>query len=402
MQIIIVIIICLLILFAYFFDVTSSKSGVPTVIFLLMLGWGVRQIVNATDISVPSFSMVLPIIGTIGLILIVLEGSIELELNRKKLPSVRKSFFVAAVPMLSFSLLVAFVLSQVLGTDYKTALSNIIPFSVISSSVAIPSAKNLPAYQREFVTYESSLSDILGVMFFNFVALNSIISVESFATFIGQLLIIIVISFAATLLLSFLLGKIDHEIKFIPIIMLVILIYELSKLMHLPSLIFIMIFGLFLGNLDELKQVKWIHTLKPENFDAEVHKFSSFLKEATFLVRSCFFLLFGFIITNEELLNKQSLIWALGIVVAIFLIRAVQLKASGLPFSSLLFIAPRGLINILLFLSLPAAAALPLFGNAMLIQVMLLTVLVMVIGLLLTRRKPKEILPATAGNNNDS
>ncbi|MFZ1529414.1 MAG: cation:proton antiporter [Ferruginibacter sp.] len=389
MQIAIVITICLLLLLAYFFDVTSSRSGVPTVVFLLILGWGARQAVNSMDISVPSFDMILPIIGTIGLILIVLEGSIELELNKKKLPFVRKSFFVAIVPILSFSLLFALILSYLQGVDYKTALANIVPFSVISSSIAIPSARNLPTYQREFVVYESSMSDILGVMLFNFVALNSIISFESFALFVGQLLIIAAVSFAATLLLSYLLGKIDHEIKFIPMIVLVILVYELSKLMHLPSLVFIMIFGLFLGNLDELKHIKWIHNLKPENFNEEVHKFSSFLKEATFLVRSLFFLLFGFIITNEELLNTESLAWAVAIVAIIFLIRTIQLKASGLPYNSLLYIAPRGLINILLFLSLPASVAMPLFGNAMLVQVMILTVLVMFVGLMFTGKKVK-------------
>jgi hypothetical protein len=53
----------------------------------------------------------------------------------------------------------------------------------------------------------------------------------------------------------FLLNKIDHHIKFVPIILLIILIYEISKIFHLPALIFILVFGLSIGNLDELKGI---------------------------------------------------------------------------------------------------------------------------------------------------
>jgi hypothetical protein len=36
------------------------------------------------DINLPDLTATLPVLGTIGLILIVLEGSLELELNRSK------------------------------------------------------------------------------------------------------------------------------------------------------------------------------------------------------------------------------------------------------------------------------------------------------------------------------
>jgi hypothetical protein len=36
------------------------------------------------DIEIPDLTSTLPILGTIGLILIVLEGSLELELNKSK------------------------------------------------------------------------------------------------------------------------------------------------------------------------------------------------------------------------------------------------------------------------------------------------------------------------------
>ena len=150
----IIITVCILILLAYVFDVTSSKTKVPSVILLLLLGWLVKQISIATGIIIPNLSPILPILGTIGLILIVLEGSLELELNASKFSLIKKSFIVALLPVLLLGILVASAFSYWSGVDFKTSLTNVIPLCVISSAIAIPSVKNLPNHQKEFIIYE--------------------------------------------------------------------------------------------------------------------------------------------------------------------------------------------------------------------------------------------------------
>jgi len=85
----------------------------------------------------------------------------------------------------------------------------------------------------------------------------------------------------------------EHRIKFIPIILLVVLIYEVSKVYHLPALIFILLFGLSIGNIDELKRFKWIEKFKPNVLNREVIKFKELTTETAFLIRALFFLLFG-------------------------------------------------------------------------------------------------------------
>ncbi len=277
-----------------------------------------------------------------------------------------------------------------LDPDFRKALISAIPLAVISSAIAIPSAINLSKKNKEFVTYESSLSDILGVLFFDFVFRNVTIDFNSFWIFLLQIIIIAIISFIATIGLSFLLARINHQIKFIPIIILVILIYTLSKIYHLPALIFIMLFGLFIGNLDEIKNVKIIQTLKPEKLDAEVRKFHEILREGTFLIRVMFFLLFGFLIKTEELLNQKTFYWVLGIVALIFIIRFIQLKTSKLPAMPLMFVAPRGLITILLFLYIPAEDSIELVNKSLVIQVILLSVIIMMIGLMFDKQKDEH------------
>jgi len=384
----IIITVCVLILLAYIFDITSSKTKVPSVILLLLLGWLVKQISLYTGIKLPNLNPILPILGTIGLILIVLEGALELELNASKFTLVRKSFVVALFPLLLLAFLTASAFHYWLDMDFKASLTNVIPLCVISSAIAIPSVKNLPKNQKEFIIYESSLSDIIGVIVFNFVALNTSFGVNSIWGFLGQMLAIIVISFLATGGLSYLLSKIDHHIKFAPIILLVILIYNISKIYHLPSLVFILIFGLFLGNLDEMKRFKWIQKLKPELLDLEVKKFKEITIEATFVIRVLFFLLFGYLMETAEILSTATLLWSAGIVVAIFFIRAILLKINKVELFPLIFVAPRGLITILLFLSIPASQAIPIVNKSLIIQVIILTALVMMIGLMM--KKPKR------------
>ena len=386
----IIITICSLILLAYVFDITSAKTRIPSVILLLLLGWVLRQIGDFLQFQLPDLTPLLSVMGTVGLILIVMEGALELELNKSKLPVIKKSLVVSFFPIMVLSFGLAYLFSELGGYSFSLSLVNAIPLAVISSSIAIPSAANIAAGKREFVIYESSLSDIFGVLMFDFFLLNETINASSFFHFLLQLVAIIVISFVASAGLSYLLSKIEHPIKFAPIIFLVILIYALSKIYHLPALLFILAFGLFLGNLDELKKFKWIGKLHPQALDKEVHKFKEISIEAAFVVRAIFFILFGYVIETSELLNPDTLFWAIGIVAAIFTVRAVQLKISRLEMLPLLFLAPRGLITILLFLSIPVGLQIDLVNRPLISQVIILSALIMMAGLIFSNKKQQE------------
>lgn len=383
----IIISLCVLLLMAYLFDLSASKTKVPSVILLLLSGWMVKQILNSVDITMPNFAPLLPILGTVGLIMIVLEGALELELNKSKFNLVKKSVLVAFIPMIGLSFFLAFLFYYFQGVSFKDAFINAVPFCVISSAIAIPSVSSLDKYKKEFVIYESSMSDILGVVLFNFVAFNAVINFSAVSTFFIQIIIVLIGSFVCTIFLAFLLNRIEHHVKFVPIIILIILIYSVSKIYHLPGLIFIMLFGLFIGNLDELRRFAWIDKFKPDELNKEVHKFKENIAEFAFIIRALFFLLFGFLINTADILNSQSLGWAFIIVFSIVVFRAVSLKLFNVPLKPLLFIAPRGLITILLFLSILPENSISLVDNALVIQVIILSALVMMIGLMTSRTK---------------
>jgi hypothetical protein len=391
----IIITFCVLLLLAYIFDISAPKTKIPSVILLLFLGWSVNKLSYLIEFSIPDLTPLLPILGTIGLILIVLEGALELELNKSKIPIIRKSALMALLPMLLLSFLLAYSFSELYHLPLKLCLINLIPLCVISSAIAISTVKSLSGQNREFVIYESSLSDIFGVLLFNFVKFNEALNMNAIGGFSLQLLIIILISFAGSMLLAFLLNKIEHHVKFAPIIILVILIYEISKVYHLPSLLFILLFGLFIGNLDEFKNIKWISRMHPEKLNAEVKKFKEIVAESTFLVRTVFFLLFGYLLESSDVLDPNTLPWAFLIVAAIFSIRVLGLKLAGLPLKPLLFIAPRGLITILLFLSIKPEQGIFIVNRSLVIQVVILTALIMMTGMILGKDKRRVAEPSS-------
>ena len=361
--------------------------------FIDFYGWFVKQGTNLLKIVIPDLTVLLPFFGTVGLILIVLEGSLEVQLNKRKLPFVSKTVVTALVPLVITAFAIGHFFYYFLDADYKQGLINAIPLCIISSAIAISSVGNLGSFNKEFAIYESSMSDIIGVLFFNFLVLNQVINFETFWNFGLQILVMLFISFIATAFLAFLLGRIDHHVKFAPIVLFIILIYAVSEIYHLPALIFIMIFGLIMGNFDELEHYTWIKYLKPRALDKEVHKFKELIFEAAFLVRSLFFILFGFLIRTENVINPQTFELALGIVALIYLVRAIQLKIYKVKLMPLLFIAPRGLITILLFLSIPSALKIDLVNNALIIQVIVLTALIMMLGLMFNKtdkNKPKS------------
>lgn len=385
----IIISLCLLLLISYMFDVSSPKTKIPSVILLLIVGWAVRQAADFFGISIPNLSPILPIIGTVGLILIVFEGALDLELNRSKKKLIISSISMSLIPMLVLSIGIGLVFDAIFGVEFRQGLLNAVPFAVISSAIAISSAKNLLPKDREFVIYESTFSDIFAVVLFNFIIRNEVIDGNSFVVFGWQLILILVITVIATLGLSLLMSKIRHRVKFVPIILLIILIYAIAKEYHLPALIFIFILGLFIGNLDKFKRFRFVDKLQPEIMVKEVVKLNDITTEITFSIRSLFFILFGYLINTHELLNAKTFIIATGILIGIIVLRIIGLKIARQNLNPLLYVAPRGLITILLFITIPDTERISMVNNSLVIQVIVLTALFMMVGLMISKRQTR-------------
>ncbi|RYU96968.1 cation:proton antiporter [Emticicia agri] len=383
----IIIIICSLILIAYLFDISAKKSRIPGVVLLLTVGIIARLITTYTGFHVPNLEPYLPVIGTIGLILIVLEGSLELEIELQKrnlfVSTVKSAFF----GLFLFSAVLAVGLYYLTDKPFLSCLVNAIPLGIISSAIAIPSVKNLTPHNREFVVYESSISDILGIIFFNFLVLHDYFGLITFSSFLFDIVIIIALSIVASIGLGSMISKLNHHIKYIPIVTILILLYVITKIYHLPSLMLVLIFGLFLNNVHLIKfdfVKKWIN---PETIKAEVNSFEHLIAEVTFVIRSFFFIMFGYYTDLKALLSLSDFVNALLILVFIFAGRYLIFLLLKIKTEPLLYIAPRGLITILLFLAIPESHQILEVNKGLLTQVIFLTAFVMMFGMI-RHKKP--------------
>ena len=88
----ILIVLPLLVVFSYIFDAIARKTKFPSVILLMFTGIIVRVGTNLYGFTEFKFlDQLIPVLGTVGLILIVLEGALELDIKKEKLPSCIKN-----------------------------------------------------------------------------------------------------------------------------------------------------------------------------------------------------------------------------------------------------------------------------------------------------------------------
>lgn len=382
------IILCGLVIFSYLFDLIARQTRFPSVLLLLLTGIGTRLAVDYFHLPTVNFLQILPALGTIGLILIVLEGALELKYNRTKNKLIFKAFMSALVILLATTTAIGFLFHWLSQAAWKTCAINAIPFSIISSAIAIPSVVNMDEEKKEFVIYESSISDILGIILFYFMLLNKEIGVASFVFLARDTFLIILISILFCLLLLFIIGRIRHQVKFFLVISIVILVYSAGRLLNLPSLLIVLAFGLFLGNAEQIRIPLFRKTFLYEDFKNDLNQLFRLSSESAFLVRTFFFAIFGFIMNLDSLKNTENLIIGFMILAIIYIIRAFYLKYIGrIKLLPELFLGPRGLISILLFLYIPEEMQLTQVNTGLLFLVILATSLIMSAGLLIFKKK---------------
>src|SRR5690606_22820393 len=116
----------------------------------------------------------------------------------------------------------------------------------------------LSEQKKEFLVYEASFSDIIGIIVFNYFTAGDALNLKSFGMFGLNIVTSIVLSLLLSFLLLIILAKTRLNIKFFLIFSLLILIYAGGKILHLPSLLIILVFGLLINNWEKLKWKKII------------------------------------------------------------------------------------------------------------------------------------------------
>jgi len=248
----ILILLCGLVVFSYLFDLVAKHARVPAVILLLGLGMALRYGADRAGLVVPNPGPLLPALGTMGLIMIVFEGALELTVDHSQNSLIRRAFLSGLMTLLLTTGVLAVLAHLYLGASWLVAVANAVPFAVISSAVAIPSVSGMGKGGKEFIVYESTFSDILGIILFNFVTAYAVIGNKAYTDLGLGLLGVLVLSAVFSMLLLLLMGRLNHHIKSFLIIAILVLVYAVGKQLHLSTLLVVLAFGIFLANADRI------------------------------------------------------------------------------------------------------------------------------------------------------
>jgi Kef-type K+ transport system membrane component KefB len=405
------------IILSFLFNILAKRTNVPSVLMLIALGIGIQYLAPHLGLEFEEDHHLmnqLKILGNIGLILIVLEAALDLELKKEKIGIILRSFSVALIALVGSSFLIAMVITLFFAdASLIKALIYAIPLSIMSSAIIIPSVGGLDNSKKEFMIYESTFSDILGIMFFYFLIQNADSeSAGAVLANIGKNIgITLIISIIASYALVVLFQKITSQVKLFLIIAVLMCLYAIGKSFHLSALIIILMFGLVLNNTGlffrgPMKKLTNKETLKPI-----FHDFHVLTLESAFVTRTFFFVLFGITIHLASLIDLRTAIISSVIIASLYLVRWISLLAIvQKSITPQLYIAPRGLITILLFYAIPDGwmdfhgeildqysprfdMTIQSFESGILLFTILITSLIMMVSLVMNRGgKIKDVL----------
>lgn len=385
----IVLFLTVVVIVSYIFNIISKKIKVPSVLLLLATGIGLQFVSASNYFSESTITQIVELLGTIGLIMIILEAALDLHISPQKVRLISNAFLSALFILFVSSFGIAFIIHYWLNEEFVKCLVYAVPLSIVSSAIVLPSIDLLTEEKKDFIIYEASFSDILGILFFNYLIEQKSFSFGSTILYTSKIGLSIGVSFAVALALVYLLSKIEFHIKFFLIFAVLIALYALGKIFHLPSLLIIMLFGLLVNNPQFIRPKFLMRNISEVQFKDLEKQIKSITAETSFLVRTFFFIIFGYSINLKVLVDNNVMAVGSIIVVLLLIIRFVFLKYLNPKENPLpeLLIMPRGLITILLFYKIPSNMILEHFNKGILFFVILLTSILMMFGLFTSKKE---------------
>ncbi len=400
-----IIIFSITIIISYFFSIYAKKTGIPAVLMLIGLGILINYSLRFVGIEKPNLFPILEVIGVLGLILIVLEAALDLSLVKEKVGLIISSTLMALFGLIGTAYLSAQILVYFMETDLLTALVYTIPLSILSSAIILPSVSDLSDYKKEFMIYESTISDILGIIaFYGVLSLAGSDSADGvYGEVFGNLILTVVFSVFISYVLVYVFQNIAGHVKLFLLIAILLLLYAVGKMFHLSSLVIILIFGVILNNYKLFFSGGLRNLLNIEKVEHILDDMKVITAESAFVVRTFFFIIFGWSVYLGALANLKVIGLGIGILAVIYIVRAVFLVVfQGRDIMPQLFLAPRGLITILLFFAIPEKLSLGTEIEGVLLFIILTSCLIMSWALVSQKHKTKDVNGEETDSTNDS
>jgi hypothetical protein len=210
-----------------------------------------------------------------------------------------------------------------------------------------------------------------------------VISGKSLGFVALDLVLVTVVAIGLTLLIFEFIKKDLLQIRFILLLSVIVLLFVIGKLLHFSSLVIILIFGIILHNAPRIKWGFFKKYAEDEKLKSHVDQFKVITIEGAFMIRTIFFFVFGYSLNLMSLVRFNVILLGSLILFVIYASRWLYLKIFNKESLSLeFFVAPRGLITILLFYSIPESESIALLTEGVLFYIILLSGLIMMLGVM--------------------
>jgi len=344
---VIVILSSLLIVFSYLITQISKWTKIPSVIFLIGTGVAVQFLLKSVGVNIPDLSQYLRLLGVVGLMMIVLEGALDINIKRNKIKTILAAFATSVLILGITNSLIAGIIYYFLDINLVNSFLYAIPLSVVSSAIVIPSVHTLIPAKKEFMVLEATLSDIFGIMLFAFWIKEPPAGQSYFEAISLNVIISVSVSIIMSYILVYVFHKIKTEIKFFLFLSILALLYSVGEYFHYSALLIILIFGLVLNNTHAFFRGKLKCLINHGKVKEVRQEFVIITNETSFLIRTFFFVVFGLTMNLKGLFHYEAIIISALIMGVIFFTRALNLKVflKSTIFPQML-IAPRGLVTI--------------------------------------------------------
>jgi potassium/hydrogen antiporter len=338
-----------LIFLAHFFTALFSRTRVPEVLLLTLIGLLIGPVLHLTTPA--SFGRVGPVFTTITLALLLFEGGLDLGLD-----TLRKSLrgtLVLTLVSFAATVLVATVATWLLA--HLSLLQSLTLGAIVggtSPAVVIPLAAQLRMGPQASATLflESALGDVLSIIItlalVNAQQMGRLRVGSLMGGLVASLLFATVIGMASALAWSMLLHRVrNFEHTAFSTAAFLFLVYGLVEYIGFSGPISALVFGATLGNIRLFRTAIFRSGPPPESAGLSLEE-RVFVSEVVFLLKTFFFVYIGLSI---ELTQKRLMTWGLAVAILIYFARplAVRLAASrAIPradASRMAALAPKGL-----------------------------------------------------------
>ncbi|HIH10088.1 MAG TPA: hypothetical protein HA254_05475 [Candidatus Diapherotrites archaeon] len=287
-----------IIVIGYFGELFAKRFMVPSALLLLAIGYGLKLsgYVDAND-----FIGLQGLVGTLALVVLLFDGGMSLNVFDVLFKSGRVlavALFIMLISIVGSALLfAAFGMSWLVGAVFGAIVGGI----DAGITISIERGVSHPEKVRNFLTLESSISDVLSIVLaivLTQALITGAVDLQLISQGIaGKFSVGIFIGLLAGVASILALSKIEKGYNYMVTFALVLLLYSVAEFLSGSGAIAVLAFGLVLGNEAVVRRI--MHSMDVESYPV----IAQFQSEISFFIRTFFFVFLGIVVTLGNLVN---------------------------------------------------------------------------------------------------